>query len=217
MNPIAVNVDDSEQAGWAPTHDDIRDRVSAVSTMGLVSALTSGFVYSALIDVQLPETWPVISTVFLLSASAALGFALIVVIQTTLEYMFVMRELARYGPVSAWQLEKRFSWARRLTELCFVCAIPCFFVSSACIVLVRFLPTHHIPSIVVFVIFALLLILTLMLMLDMQRHKKRHKTLPHHPSNDSAHPLHAVLVRVEAASQESYRVAVPRRPSIAGA
>ena len=75
----------------------------------------------------------------------------------------------------------------------------------------------------VFVVFTLLIFLTLLLMADMQRHKKSHQTVPHHPLKDPAHPLHATLCRGDDASSsrrersslKSFRVAVPRQPSSA--
>ena len=99
----------------------------------------------------------------------------IVVFETSVEYMLVMREL-HHGHQSAWKLIKLFTPYRRVAEYCFAFDLPVFILSCAMMVHVRFATLTQSTTIatVAEVLLACTLALLLGMMMLMQRVKHVH-------------------------------------------
>ena len=181
-----VNINESrsaeEDAGWQDTHtlDTARDKAMAShETMGLVSALLAGFELAALVEVDLADCniddtdCTGAEGGFVITASYCVGLSTIVVLETSFEYMFVMREL-HHGNESAWNLIKAFRYCRRVAECFFALEIIMFLASVGLLVHVRFarlLPTAtSLAQALLIINFALIFVLVAM----MQRAKVTH-------------------------------------------
>ena len=145
-SPPAAAVEDG--AGWMITRskDDARDKaVSSHETMGLVSALLAGFELQALTEVSICNDFDEdgdkdctgFESAFIISASYCVGLSTLVVLETSFEYMFVMREL-HHGRESAWNLIAAFTPFRRAAEIFFTLEILCFLLSTGFMLQVRF-------------------------------------------------------------------------------
>ena len=116
----------SDITGWDDTNtiDTARDKATAShETMGLVSALLAGFELAALVEVDMcndsfAEDCTGAESGFVVCASYCVGLSTIVVLETSFEYMFVMREL-HHGNASAWELINAFRFCRRIAETFF--------------------------------------------------------------------------------------------------
>jgi len=133
--------DATSSAGWVSTmtKDDARDKaVSSHETMGLVSALLAGFELQALVEVELcDDACTGAESAFIVCSSYCVGLSMIVVLETSFEYMFVMREL-HHGHASAWNLIRHFRYCRRIAEAAFALVILMFLISTGLMVHVRF-------------------------------------------------------------------------------
>ena len=110
--------------------------------MGLVSALLAGFELAALVEVDLDDGCNerggcTAEGGFVVAASYCVGLSTIVVLETSFEYMFIMREL-HHGNKSAWALLEAFKYCRRTAEVLFALEIIMFLISTALLVHVRF-------------------------------------------------------------------------------
>ena len=132
--------------GWltTTTKDDARDKaVASHETMGLVSALMAGFELQALVEIDFDASECGGGRcndegLFVAAAAFCVGLSTLVVLETSFEYMFVMREL-HHGAASAWNLIRQFRFCRRIAEIAFVVQIALFLISTALMVRVRFL------------------------------------------------------------------------------
>jgi hypothetical protein len=120
----------SDITGWDDTNtiETARDKATAShETMGLVSALLAGFELAALVEVDMcnesfAEDCTGAESGFVICASYCVGLSTIVVLETSFEYMFVMREL-HHGNASAWELINAFRFCRRIAETFFAVSL----------------------------------------------------------------------------------------------
>ena len=123
----------------------------------LCQALLAGFELAALVEVDTcVETTEcsAAESLFVITASFCVGLSTIVVLETSFEYMFVMREL-HHGAASAWNLISHFRFCRRAAEIAFALEIMVFLVSTGFMVYVRFAKTLPIGTTVSIVLLAL--------------------------------------------------------------
>lgn len=170
---------EQEDAGWADswTKDDARDKaISSHETMGLVSALLAGFELQCLTEVEIcsdPSECTGMESAFVITASYCVGLAMLVVLETSFEYMFVMREL-HHGHESAWNLIRAFAPYRRAAELTFSLEIFFFLLSTGLMVHVRFGRALAGGTFLAQLLLGVNVVLIFVLMSCMQRAKLRH-------------------------------------------
>ena len=127
------------------TNEDVTAKVSAQASLGVVSALLAGFSQTALVEIEV--TPAIASKCLIFTASVTLGLSTLVMLESTLEYMFVMRELS-HGTFCAWSLMEALSLPRRIAEACFVIALLNSIISTACMLHIRFVDLHSAVTIV---------------------------------------------------------------------
>ena len=148
-------------AEWRTTYnkDDARDKAYAShETMGLVSALMAGFELQSLTEVDIcsdSSECTSVESCFIVAASFCVGLSTVVVLETSFEYMLVLREL-HHGAPSAWNLIQQFRYARRVAELAFSLDIIMFLVSTGLMVYVRFSKTLPVGTAVSIILLSLM-------------------------------------------------------------
>ena len=164
-------------AGWVSTmtKDDARDKaVSSHETMGLVSALLAGFELQALVEVDLcDDVCTGAESAFIVCSSYCVGLSMIVVLETSFEYMFVMREL-HHGHASAWNLIRHFRYCRRIAEGAFALVILMFLISTGLMVHVRFARTLVVGTIFSHVLLGINFCVVFFIVYAMQNAKIQH-------------------------------------------
>ena len=166
-------------AGWLTTQtkDDARDKaVASHETMGLVSALLAGFELAALVEVDTcteQSECSVAEDLFVIAASFCVGLSTIVVLETSFEYMFVMREL-HHGADSAWNLIAHFRFCRRAAEAAFALEILIFLISTGLMVYVRFAKTLPVGSTVSLALLGLNMLFVFTIVWSLQTAKVAH-------------------------------------------
>ena len=110
-------------------------KVSSQASLGMISALLAGFSLSALVEIE-PREYTV-SSLYVVSCSLTLGLSTLTMLESTLEYIFVMREL-HHGVASAWALLEKMRASRRAAEVSFVASLLGSIVATGSIVLPRF-------------------------------------------------------------------------------
>ena len=170
---------EAKLAGWTTTHtkDDARDKaVASHETMGLVSALLAGFELQALVEVdtcQVAEECSNAEGLFVGTAAFCVGLSTIVVLETSFEYMFVMREL-HHGSRSAWNLLEQFRFCRRAAEASFALEIIIFLMSTGLMVHVRFAKTLPIGAGMALMLLTCCFLAILGMVWAMQKAKMQH-------------------------------------------
>jgi len=125
---------------------DIEIRLEAVSQMSVVAALMTGAAISSL-TVELPEDYPFTTAWldgYLMSTSLTTACSLVLLFQSTMEYVFCMRLLGQsnYPAPSETadkvnELFKELRPQRRFAEICFAIAVPMFALSAGTLVYVK--------------------------------------------------------------------------------
>ena len=168
-----------DYVGWLTTQtkDDARDKaVASHETMGLVSALLAGFELAALVEVDTctdATECSVAEDLFIIAASFCVGLSTIVVLETSFEYMFVMREL-HHGANSAWNLIQHFRFCRRAAEAAFALEIIIFLISTGLMVYVRFYKTLPVGTYTSLVLLGLNMVFILCIVGALQAAKRQH-------------------------------------------
>ena len=160
-----------EKEQVAVTEKQVEAKAVSQASMGVMSALLAGFSLSLIGSVNITQTYT--SEAFVICGATSLGSSMIVVLEATLEYMFVTRELRR-GPDSAWSLMKRLTPYRRLSETAFTVSILLYLVTCGLMVHERFSRILPISSLISEIIIFVIFIVIIFIMIGMERTKKRH-------------------------------------------
>ena len=167
--------DGSVSATWSTaliTNDEVSAKVGAQASLGVVSTLLAGFSLTALVEIEVESS--IAANCFVVSSSIVFGLSLLVMLESTLEYMFVMRELP-HSTFSAWSLMEELRLPRRVAEASFVLALLCSLISTACMLHVRYGDICSGASALAITLLALLFLGLLAVLAYMQRMKIRHQ------------------------------------------
>ena len=117
------------------TNEEVTAKANSQSSLGMISALIAGFSLTALVETEVQSS--AAAGLFIVSASVTLGLSTLAMMEATLEYVFVMREFP-HGTYCAWSLLEELAVPRRVAEACFVLALLCSLISTACMLQVRY-------------------------------------------------------------------------------
>ena len=151
----------------------VRDKAVAQASLGLVSVLLAGFSLTALEGIEI-TTPSAVSTIFILSSTTSLALNLLVVIETTLEYVFVMRELT-YSAPSAWELMQSLRPFRRTAEIAFSASILIYMITTGVMLEERFAEELPKGAAAAQAVLLVAFITVVVVMVGMQRTKKTHQ------------------------------------------
>ena len=170
---LSRGLSSSTQLSGESTHEDVSSKVATQASMGMISALLAGFSLTALVEVSVGEPLAV-SSLFLIASTLTLGTSTFVLLESTVEYMFVMREL-HHGVLSALQLQDRLRGPRRVAEMGFVISVLCSLISCGCMVYIRFHDDLEPATVVSMLLLMATLVGSLTILAAMQYIKKGHQ------------------------------------------
>ena len=165
----------SVSATWSTaliTNDEVTAKVGAQASLGVVSTLLAGFSLTALVEIEVEAS--IAANCFIVSSSIVFGLSLLVMLESTLEYMFVMRELP-HSTFSAWSLMEELRLPRRVAEASFVITLLFSLISTACMLHVRYGDVASGASALAITLLALLFLALLAVLAYMQRMKIQHQ------------------------------------------
>ena len=125
--------------------EDIDARMECNTMMALVSTLFAGFMFTGVVEVgtlDLEAASGYTGPAFLCLSTTTFCLSLVVVIETTVEYIYVKRAQAEYGDSKAWQVKDGLQKWRRYGEWAFALQIPFFSASYLFLMLFTWRSMH---------------------------------------------------------------------------
>ena len=125
--------------------EDIDYRMECNTMMALVSTLFAGFMFTGVVEVgtlDLEAREDISGPAFLCLSTTTFCLSLVVVIETTMEYIIVKRAQAEYGDSKAWQVKDGLQKWRRYGEWAFALQIPFFSASYLFLMLFTWRSMH---------------------------------------------------------------------------